>query len=130
MKNKKESGKTELLVCCQLFYPELISTGLTLTELCESLSDAGVDIEVLCAPPTIMDRKSDVPETIIYKGITIKRVWSTRFPKLNITGKLTNHITYTLSILLHLIKCPEKPVLVLTNPPLLAPFIALILKIK
>ncbi len=46
--------KTKLLVLCQLFYPELVSTGQTLTELCEDLVRLWMDVEVVCGPPTIM----------------------------------------------------------------------------
>src|SRR3972149_2002330 len=41
----------KLLVLCQLFYPELVSTGQTLTELCEELASMGVDVEVGCGRP-------------------------------------------------------------------------------
>ena len=51
----------------------------------------GVDIEVVCAPPTIIDRKTRVPRHIEHRGIRIKRVWGTRFPKLNIFGDIENY---------------------------------------
>jgi len=111
----------ELLVLCQIFYPELVSTGQTLTELCEELVGMGVDIEVVCAPPTITDRKTRVPGYMEYQGIRIKRVWSTRFPKLNIFGRIINQLTYAFSVFFHLLRDTSKrPILVLTNPPFLA----------
>lgn len=115
---KKTSPK--LLVLCQLFYPELISTGQTLTELCEELVDMGVDVEVVCGPPTIIDRKTQVPKYMEYRGIRIKRVWSTRFPKLNLFGKIINQVTFALSVFFYLFRDTSKrPILVLTNPPFL-----------
>ena len=57
--NDKTSPK--LLVLCQLFYPELISTGQTLIGLCEELGDVGVDIEVVCGYPTISNRDFSIP---------------------------------------------------------------------
>lgn len=80
--SKKISPK--LLVLCQLFYPELVSTGQTLTELCEMLVDMGVDIEVVCGPLTYVDRESLISKYIEYYEIRISRVWGTRFSKLNI----------------------------------------------
>ena len=47
MNKKSTLGDFKLRVLCQLFYPELISTGQTLTELCESLSEQGVKINVI-----------------------------------------------------------------------------------
>lgn len=119
----RKDGQTTptLLVLCQLFYPELVSTGQTLTELCEELAEMGADIEVICAPPTIIDRKSNVPKLIEYKNIRIRRVWGTRFPKLNLLGRTINQVTFALSVFVYLLFDPSRrPILVLTNPPFLA----------
>ena len=111
----------KLLVLCQLFYPELVGTGQTLTELCEVLVDMGVAIEVLCGPPTYVDRKSLIPNDIEYHGIRIRRAWGTRFPKLNIIGRIINQVTFAISAFLRLASDSSKlPILVLTNPPFLA----------
>lgn len=117
----------ELLVLCQLFYPELISTGQTLTELCEELVDMGVDVEVICASPTILDQKTKIPTYLEHCGIRIKRVWGTRFSKSNLIGRVINQVTYALSVFFHLLfDTSKRPILVLTNPPFLAFFCALL----
>jgi len=112
-----EKNSTKVLILCQLFYPELISTGQTLTELCEKLVDMNIDVDVLCGPPTITERKVSIQKERIYHGINIKRVWGTRFNKLNLVGRITNQITFSISVFLHLIfDKSRKPILVLTNP--------------
>ena len=47
--NKKESTKAnpKILVLCQLFNPELVSTGQTLKEVCEVVFDMAVEIGVV-----------------------------------------------------------------------------------
>lgn len=116
-----DKNRPKLLVLCQLFYPELVSTGQTLTELCEALVDLGVDIEVVCGPGTLVDRKKHIPRYLEYRGIRIKRVWGTRFPKLNLFGRIINQVTFVFSAFLHLLFTTSKrPILVLTNPPFLA----------
>jgi len=123
--------KSSLLVLCQLFYPELVSTGQTLTELCEELVDMGVDIEVVCAPPSVIKLKKRVPKYLEYHGIRIKRVWATSFPKLNFIGRVVNQVSYASSVFLTLLFYKDKrPILVLTNPPFLAFFCALLRKFK
>jgi glycosyltransferase involved in cell wall biosynthesis len=118
-----------LLVLCQLFYPELVSTGQTLTELCEELSGLGWRIEVVCAPPTILHGGQACPRLLHHEGIKVRRVWSTRFPKLSLLGRVVNQITYTLSIILFLLfRSRQRPILVLTNPPFL-PFACLFAKL-
>jgi|Deesub1362A_J573_1020465.scaffolds.fasta_scaffold00073_91 glycosyltransferase involved in cell wall biosynthesis len=119
--NSSKKKLPELLVLCQIFYPELISTGQTLTELCEELTEMGMDIEVLCGQPTVVDRETRVPKYIEHRGIRIKRLWSTRFPKLNTLGRILNQLTYALSVFFYLLRdTSKKPILVLTNPPFLA----------
>lgn len=113
--------KADVLVLCQLFYPELVSTGQTLTELCEVLDEMGIGVEVLCARPTVMRLERDVPREITHRGIRIRRVWGTSFPKLNLFGRLANQLTYAASTFLHLLfHRRRRPILVLTNPPFLA----------
>ncbi|MBA94493.1 MAG: hypothetical protein CMP21_01860 [Rickettsiales bacterium] len=115
------SKKTPVLVISQLFYPELISTGQSMTELCESLIKKDLDINVICAPPTVSDTKTVVPKIMNYQGITIRRVWTTRFPKLSFIGKVINQLTFFISIFFVLLKTNKNvPVLVFTNPPFIA----------
>ncbi len=116
----------ELLVLCQLFHPELVSTGQALTELCEELSNLGLRIEVLCAQPTIVKFDEKIPKVINYRGICIHRVWSTRFNKLHFFGRVINQLTYVTSSLFYLLSDRKKrPIMVLTNPPFISFILAL-----
>ncbi len=133
MRLLKKSGaeKPNLLVLCQLFYPELVSTGQTLTELCEELVRCGVDVKVVCAPPTILRKNSKIPKYIEHKGIKIRRVWGTRFPKLNLAGRIINQMTFTVSVFFYLLfDFSKRPILVLTNPPFLSVTCALLKSLR
>ncbi len=111
----------ELLVLCQLFYPELVSTGQTLTELCEQLAERGLAIEVVCGMPTVLPGSAKVNRRIEYKTIRIRRVWGTKFDKLKLWGRISNQITFAVSAFVYLaLKGRQRPILVLTNPPFLA----------
>lgn len=119
--------RTEVLLLCQLFYPELVSTGQTLTELAEQLAACGVDVEVLCGPPTVVSTPSHLPRLMFHRGIRINRVWGTRLPKLTLFGRIINQVTFACSAFVYLLRHrPMKPILVLTNPPFLAAFCALL----
>ncbi len=120
-----------LLVLCQLFYPELVSTGQTLTELCEELVQFGINVEVICGPQTILNRDKKIPKCMQHKGIHIRRVWGTHFPKLNLVGRVINQLTFAVSAFFYLLfYCPRKPILVLTNPPFLAVSCAILRALK
>jgi len=88
----------------------------------------GVDVEVVCGLPTILSRNKKTAKYIEHKGICIRRVWGTRFPKLNLIGRIINQFTFAISVFFYLLlHQPQKPILVLTNPPFLA-FTCAILK--
>jgi glycosyltransferase involved in cell wall biosynthesis len=105
---------------CQVFYPELVSTGQTLTELAEELAARGLRILVIAAQPTLLRSSEKVPSIINYKGLTIHRTWSTRLPKTSFAGKLLNLTTFFCSAFLAvLLKYRRSKLLLLTNPPYL-----------
>ena len=121
--------KPSVLILCQLFYPELVSTGQTMTELAEKLSEMGAKVEVLAGPPTVVDTSTKIKRSIYYKGIHVRRVRGTRFPKLSLIGKLINQISYAAFSFFELLQDGKRtPLLVLTNPPFLG-VIAAFLKI-
>jgi len=122
------NSNPQVLVLCQLFYPELVSTGQTLTELCEVLAGRGMDVEVVCGPPTVLRQDESIPRVSSHRGIKIRRVWGTKFPKLNLVGRVVNQLTFALSVFLFLLfDRSKRPVLVLTNPPFL-PFSCALLR--
>jgi glycosyltransferase involved in cell wall biosynthesis len=123
--------KNKVLILCQLFYPELVSTGQTLTELGEALTELGVNVEVCCGPPTIIREAKKTPKDSIYQGIRIHRVWGTRFPKLSTAGKIINQITYAAATFFYLLfRQIDRPILVVTNPPFLGVVCAVLKKVK
>lgn len=111
---------TKVTIVCQLFYPELVSTGQTLTELGEELVDLGVEVNVVCGPPSVVEA-FQVPRDLDYRGIHIHRTWGTQFPKLKTLGKLCNLVSFATSATLHLLfQRDRSPLIILTNPPFLA----------
>lgn len=120
MPTSKRQTNTCLVVVCQLFYPEMISTGQTLTELMEELSARGLAITVIAAQPTVLPGVSKVPARIEHAGMTILRMWSTRFRKTSFVGKLLNQTTFSLTAAWEVLwRHHDAQLLLLTNPPYL-----------
>lgn len=118
--NPSKNSKPDLVIVCQVFYPELISTGQTLTELVEELAERGLEITVIAAQPTLLKDSPPVPRVVVHNGITILRTWSTRLPKTNFVGKLFNLTTFFASASFTvLFKYRQAHLLLLTNPPYL-----------
>lgn len=118
--------RDEVRFICQRFFPELISTGQTLTELCERLVQQGVAVNVFCGRPVILYRREEIQQKERYQGIKIERLWSTRFSKLSLLGRITNQFTFALAVFFSLLLSKEKcPLIVTTNPPFL-PFLCVL----
>ena len=114
-------NRYDLRIVCQLFYPEMVSTGQTLTELAEELSLSRLKLKVIASQPTVLWDSKIVPKTMIYRNITIKRTWSTRFSKLSFFGKLINLTTFFITASIEVLTKDRKvPLLLLTNPPYLS----------
>ncbi|MDC0036791.1 glycosyltransferase family 4 protein [bacterium] len=117
-------------ILCQLFYPELISSGQTVTELAERLAQSGLPITVFCSQPTI-NSSEKVSSNMMYKTINIRRLWSTQFSKLHFLGKLLNHLTFGLSCFIKLLCLPKhSKILVFTNPPFLPYLLGILYRFK
>jgi glycosyltransferase involved in cell wall biosynthesis len=118
--NTLTDTQPDLVIVCQVFYPELVSTGQTLTELVEELAVAGLKITVIAAQPTLLPGSRKVNRVLKHQGITILRTWSTRLPKTSFPGKLLNLTTFFASAsLMVLFKYRYTQLLLLTNPPYL-----------
>ena len=113
-----KSGR--LVVVCQLFYPELVSTGQTLTELVEELSARGLPVSVIAGQPTVLSGSKPVPSLIDHNGIAVHRTWSTRFRKTNPVGKLMNLTSFFITAAWEVLRSHrDADLLLLTNPPYL-----------
>jgi glycosyltransferase involved in cell wall biosynthesis len=110
----------EVVLVCQLFYPELVSTGQTLTELVEELSALGLKLTVIAAQPTLLPGTPCVPSVIDYAGVIVRRTWSTRFRKTSFLGKLLNLTSYFVTATWTIFRQHRNcQLLLLTNPPYL-----------
>ena len=110
----------KVVLVCQLFYPELVNTGQTLTELAEELSDLGIDLTIVASQPTVIKGAESVPRRLQHHGMRIFRTWSTRFPKTAFLGKLLNQLSFFVTSVAHvLFHQRDAQLLILTNPPYL-----------
>ena len=109
-----------IVVISQLFYPEMVSTGQTLTELIEALARRGLEITVIASQPTVIPGSPKVARRIEHAGITILRTWSTRLPKKSTVGKLLNLLTFFLSAIWEVLwHHRDAHLLLQSNPPFL-----------
>jgi hypothetical protein len=114
---KKDKG---LMILSQYFYPDLAATGQLLTELAEDLINYGYNIKVLTAKPSYYKNKEKYLKEEMYRGIDIYRVSATKFNKNMMIGRLSNFLSYFISVSFKLLFSKNKyPLLIVSNPPFL-----------
>jgi glycosyltransferase involved in cell wall biosynthesis len=114
--------KKKLLLICQNFYPEMISTGLFMTELATSVNNNfdDIEIEVLCSYPS---KKTFTDKEIInnYKNVHIIRKRSNGKEHGSVFGRLLFALSFFLRVLRYLVLHQKKYAgfIITTNPPFL-----------
>jgi glycosyltransferase involved in cell wall biosynthesis len=118
-------------IVSELFYPEESATGYYLTKIAEGLSQF-YSVNVLCGQPKYGQRTAYAPKYEDYRGITIKRCWSTRLKKDIILHRLINIVTISFSIFWKALRAISAGdyILVVTNPPSLPYFVSLACRLK
>lgn len=112
-----------ILLLCQHFYPEMISTGMHMTELSLALRKLRWEITVCCAQPSLSFELKNyvVPNEIELEGIRIVRVPAIGSHSKKLIDRLMFGITYLISCALFVAKNFRRfdGLVVTTNPPLL-----------
>ena len=109
-----------LALVCQHFYPEMVSTGMHMTELARRLrKHHDWDIIVYCAQPALEEGEEEVPREMMHQGIRIKRVPTVGNQRESLVSRLFLALTYLASTIQVLIRDREEydGLLVTTNPP-------------
>ena len=112
--------KKDVLILCQYFYPEYVSSAVLPTELAEELVNRGLTVDVLCGYPYEYYDGADVAVQETYRGIGIRRVRYSRFDKGRPIARLVNYLSLLLSFTLRFGKFFEyRCIIVYSNPPIL-----------
>lgn len=118
--------KYDVLLLCQFFYPEYISSAMLPYETALAFANDGLKVGVLCGYPKEYTSFSNVNEKENIEGIEIKRLKYIQTGRKNMFGRLINYFSFTFIVLLNLLELRKsKSIIVYSNPPIL-PLIALI----
>ncbi|WP_263785016.1 glycosyltransferase family 4 protein [Salinibacter grassmerensis] len=111
--------KKHLALVCQHFYPEMVSTGMHMTELARRLRKHGWGITVYCAQPALEEGEEEVPTIMTHQGIRIKRMPTVGDQRESTVSRLFLAFTYVASTTRALIQDRDEydGLLVTTNPP-------------
>ncbi len=116
------SKSKKIVFFTQLYYPDMTTTAILMTDLAEDLANLGLNVQVVSAQPTYLVKKRS-PKKEIHNNVEIHRVWSFLFDKNNNIGRLLNGISCFLSMLLYLFKTHPNDILIFNTNPALLPYL-------
>ncbi len=113
--------RKKLLFINRSYWPDVEATGQLLTELCERLADEH-DVTVICGHPVQTQVAAAQGDRVIRDrhGVSILRVWHTRFNKASFVGRVINMVTFLLSATWCAFTTRRPDVVIVeTDPPIL-----------
>ena len=117
-------ARPRIRILCQYFYPDTIVPGHLLSELAEELVRLGCEVEIFAGRPTCNEkRKSETRPPASHGGISVHRVWNTRFNRNTLAGRALNTATFAIPLFLRMLFREKRtPWLIVTEPPFLGVF--------
>lgn len=106
----------------QYYVPDVAATGQLLHTLARELVALGCDVEVLTSKPNYGPKESrqQCPWRQTLDGVRVRRLWTTRFGKDRMLGRLLNILTFLVQLSIRMIfSRGDRVYLYVTNPPFL-----------
>jgi len=112
-----------IVILNQYYVPDVASTGYLLHELATELVKLGYDVSAVTCRPSYGPKESwvDCPLREKLNGVSVRRMWTTRFRKDSYVGRGINYLSFITQLALRMIftSSPRKVYLYTTNPPFL-----------
>lgn len=121
MKTPRRGGTVALL--CLHFYPEMISTGIHMTELAVALARRGWRVQAICAQPSLSSGDNpEVERELLHDGVRITRVPTVGRQNATLLSRALFAVSFALSTAMWLIRNRRtvSGLVITTNPPFLA----------
>ena len=132
---QQNSAPMKVVILNQYYVPDVASTGHLLFELAENIAKQGAEVSVITCRPSYGPKETwqECPKEEYKSGVHVKRMWTTRYSKDSIIGRIINSITFLIPLaVFHVLPRRKGEVyLYTTNPPYLGfvgAFISLIKK--
>lgn len=105
------------------FHPDHSATSQMVSDLAFHLASRGWEVGAITSRQRYDDAAAQLPPREVASGVTITRVWSTRFGRSWLPGRAIDYLTFYWSAFLAMRREREAVIVAMTDPPLLS-FIA------
>ena len=116
----------------RFYAPDESATSQMLTDLAEALATSGIDVTVFCSRQLYGNAGADLPARQVIRGVSVRRMPTTRFGRDWLAGRAMDYATFYLSSLVRLLACVHRGdvLIVKTDPPLLSLVGSLVARFK
>ena len=106
------------------FWPDHSATSQLLSDLAAELGASGAVVTIFTSRQKYDDPSARLPEVERWRGIEIRRLWTTRFGRASLLGRALDYLSFYLSLPLALMHCLRRGdiLVVMTDPPLASVF--------
>lgn len=110
----------KILILCQYFYLEYVSSATLPTQLAEDLIANHINVDVMCGWPYEYSNHKQVAKTEMHRGIRIRRLKYSRFNNKSKVGRIINFFSLFSKFVINIPKMLKyDQILVYSNPPIL-----------
>jgi len=115
-------SRPRLLFVNRFYYPDHSATAQILTDLAEALAARGWEVGVIASRLRYDDATALLPPQDTHAGVTIRRVWSSRFGRAGLVGRAIDYLSFYITAFFAILATARRGDLVIakTDPPLLS----------
>lgn len=119
---QNQDRQSRVLFVNRFFFPDHSATSQILTDLAAHLAGAGFHVHVVCSRQRYDDPDAALPITGEYEGATAHRVWTSRFGRSSLPGRLIDYLSFYASATLFALRFLRRGdvVVVKTDPPMIS----------
>lgn len=120
-----------ILLINQFYKPDTAATGQLLADVAEELAAHGHEVHVICSRHRYDGSKNDPAAIDSTEGLTVHRVFSTRFSRKTLPGRAIDYLSFYVSAAWRALVLPKPDVCIcLTTPPFISLIGLMLSKIK
>lgn len=116
----------------RFFHPDISATSQILSDLAFQLSAGGAEVHIVSSRLRYDDSAARLCAFEIIDGVTIHRVWSSRFGRTSTVGRLCDYLTFyvTAPFKVLLLAAKGDVVIAKTDPPMISVPVALVARLR
>jgi colanic acid biosynthesis glycosyl transferase WcaI len=116
------AGAANIVFVNRFFYPDQSATSQLLTDLSQALARSGFTVHVICSRQRYDDPGVRLPPQESSDGVTVHRIWTTRFGRDRLLGRALDYASFYGSSAVAMLRLLRRgdTVIAKTDPPLIS----------